>query len=658
MRIVRNPHFWLIVVLFGVCSTLHYVEQINIAGTVPPSSHFGLTRHALDRILFLVPIFYSSYVFGLVGGLTACFAALSIALPRAILISPVPMEATLETAGIFVIGVLVCLLLWTRNKERAKAQVALMQLQAAHQTLQRYVRATKDNEKRLTMLNAISLALYNSLELEETVRKATHLVSELMEVEVTLIFYVSEETQELRLVGYEGVSDEFARTVDRAKIGEGIYGEVAKMGQPMVIGDVFSDPRLFTPEFRKMQIRIQLIVPLVFKERVNGVVCVAMRRPRKFTPEDIDLLTTVGTQIAAAVENAHLYEKERLAAQRLAVSEGNYQRLFESASDAIWVHDLGGNIITANKAAAGLTGYSVEELIGMNVRNFLSDESLALAGQVRRQLFQKEPSEQPYEQHLVKKDGAEAILMLTTSLLIENERPSVFQHVARDVTNEKRMQDNLRQYVQQITRTQEEERKRIARDLHDDTAQALYALARQVDNTIRSTGNLSADSVAFLKDLGEQIRKTLQGVRRFSQDLRPSMLDDLGLLATLRWLVGDMKERRGVEINLRVVGAERRLVPHIELAIFRIVQEALRNIEKHAEASKVEVEIELGKDKVKVSIRDNGKGFKLSGDLGDLPRGGRLGLVGMEERARLLDGTIRVQSELGEGTTVMLEVPV
>ena len=658
MKIVRNPHFWLILILFGICSILHYAEQIGITGAVPPSFHFGLSRHALDRILFLLPIIYSGFVFGLVGGLATCFAALLVMLPRAILISPVPLDALLETSSILVIGTLVCLWVWTRAKERAKTQAALAELQSAHKILQHWAQLARSDERRLNILNAISSMLCGSLELEGLFRKSTHMVSELMEVEVTLMFSIDEETQELRLVAYEGVSDEFARAVDRIKIGEGIYGEVAKTGQPMVVEDVSHDSRLTRPEFQKMQIRVQLVVPLIFRQHVSGTICVAMRRPRQFTSDDIHLLTAVSTQIATATESARLYEKERLVAQKLAVSERNYRRLFENASDAIWTHDLVGNIIAANKASEELTGYSVEELTKMNARDFLSDESLALAGHLRRKLFQKETVEQPYEQRLIKKDGTEAILMVATSLVTENGKPSGFQHIARDVTKERWMQDNLRHYLQQITRAQEEERNRIARDLHDDTAQALYALTRQVDNFVRSNSNLPVDNAAFLKDLGEQISKVLQGVRRFSQDLRPSILDDLGLLATLRWLVGELKERCGIEAELRVLGVERRLAPHVELMLFRIVQEALRNIERHAEASKVKVETNFGEGEIRVSISDNGKGFKLSGDLGDLPRVGRLGLAGMEERARLLGGRLRIQTEPDKGTAVMIEVPI
>ncbi len=477
------------------------------------------------------------------------------------------------------------------------------------------------------------------------------------------------------------------------------------------------------------------------------------------------------------------------------MSERNYRQLFENANDAIWVHDLEGNIIIANEATKKLVGYSVKELTKMNMRDFLSDEGLNLAGQVRRKLLEREPVEQPYEQSLTKKDGIKAILKLATSLVTEDGKSIGFQHIARDVTEqkraeemltkiidgspvptfainkqhkvthwntaieslsgvkkeevvntdqqwmifypekrpvmadlivegaspeqievyyqdkgkkshlidgayeaeyffpdlgedgkwlyftaspikddtgeiigaietlrdvteEKRMQDNLRYYLQEITRAQEEERKRIARELHDDSAQALYALTRQVDNFVRANTNLPADNAAFLEDLGKQISKVLQDLRRFSQDLRPPMLDDLGLLATLRWLVSESRERCGIEVDLKVVADERRLPPEVEFTLFRIVQEAVRNIERHSQALKAEVSVEFSEGKTRVSVSDNGKGFRLSGSLVDLVRTGKLGLAGMEERARLLNGSIKIESEPGKGTTVMVEIPI
>jgi PAS domain S-box-containing protein len=657
VRIVRNRHFWIILIIFVLVSIHHYVRQMGL--TDPDVvGLFGTSRHAFDRILFLIPIIYSGYVFGGAGGLITALAAALVMLPRAILISATPLDAALETAGVLAVGVFATLWLWTRAKERATTEAALEQLRSTHEILQHYVQSMRKSERRLTILNSISNILWGSLELEGLLRKATSMVSELMEVEVTLLFHIDERTQKLSLVGHEGVSDQFARAVDGTKVGDGIYGEVARTGDPVIVDDPDLDSALTGPESKKMQIRVQLIVPLSLRGHVTGVVCVAMRRPRQFSVEDIELLTAVGGQIATAIESANLYEKERLAVQRLAVSERDYRRLFENASDAIWTHDLAGNITVANKASEALTGYTVEELARMNATDFLSEKSLHAASQIRRKLFVKEPVEQPYEQHIVRKDGTEAILMMTTNLLTEADKAIGFQHMARDVTRERAMQDNLRFYLQEITTAQEEERKRIARELHDDTLQALFAINRQVDNFTRGNSNLPAEIAALLNDLGEQIRSVLQGLRSFGQDLRPPMLDDLGLLATLRWLLGETQARSGITTDLKVDGDERRLPPNIELTLFRIVQEALRNVEKHSSASKAEVSIRFNEDRTVATVSDNGMGFDVEGTVDSASRSGKLGLVGMQERARLIGGHLAIESAPGKGTAVSVDAPV
>jgi signal transduction histidine kinase len=293
----------------------------------------------------------------------------------------------------------------------------------------------------------------------------------------------------------------------------------------------------------------------------------------------------------------------------------------------------------------------------MNVKSFLGEESLKLAREVSRKLTEHQPIDLPYELRLIRKDGSEAICMVTTSLITRDGEPKGFYNIARDVTQEKRMQENLRYYLQEITKAQEAERKRIARELHDDTAQVLGSLSRQLDNFIRKKHGLAPSEVLFFKDLQAQLNHGVQGVHRFIQDLRPSLLDDLGLTPALRSLVKDLQEYDGIVTSLIVLGGERRFSSEVESLLFRIVQEALNNIRKHAQASEVQVAMEFAEDKVKLTISDNGRGFELSGRVDDLPRSGKLGLAGMQERARLLGGTLEVKSIPGKGTTLIIEVP-
>jgi PAS domain S-box-containing protein len=362
-------------------------------------------------------------------------------------------------------------------------------------------------------------------------------------------------------------------------------------------------------------------------------------------------------KVIAAIETLDDITERKSAEDALHESEKSFRALFEDAYDAIWVHDLEGNIQTVNKAAAELSGYPKEELLGMNVKSFLSDESLNLSREVKDKLTQHQRLDAPYELRIIRKDGSEATWMVTSNLITVDGEAKGFQNIARDVTQEKRMRENLRYYLHQITKAQEEERKRIARELHDDMAQVLGSLSRQLDNFIRKKHGFASNEVLFLKDLQAQLNRGVQVVHRLVQDLRPSLLDDLGLIPALRSLTKSLQESEGIATDLKVLGGERRFSPEVELLLFRIVQEALSNIRRHAQASETQVVIDFAEDRVKLTISDNGRGFELPGGVDDFPRSGKLGLAGMQERAQLLGGTLEVRSTPGKGTTLIVEVP-
>ena len=174
----------------------------------------------------------------------------------------------------------------------------------------------------------------------------------------------------------------------------------------------------------------------------------------------------------------------------------------------------------------------------------------------------------------------------------------------------------------------------------------------------RDNVGLSPQQRTILNDIRQRLGIALQGIRRFSQDLRPSIIDDLGLLPAVKWLVKQKSEDSGVDITLRIGGKEQRLLPEMELILFRIVQEALNNVGKHAQASKAEVNIEFTESKVAATIRDNGKGFQLPQTVGDLSHSGKLGLVGMQERVSLINGSLTIQSQKDQGTVVTVSVPI
>lgn len=209
--------------------------------------------------------------------------------------------------------------------------------------------------------------------------------------------------------------------------------------------------------------------------------------------------------------------------------------------------------------------------------------------------------------------------------------------------------------LRRIVEAQEAERQRVARELHDETGQALTAIGmglRAAENTLR----VDVDKTALnLRQLEGLVANALNELRRLISDLRPSHLDDLGLVATLRWYLGEVQARSGIQVDFNVVGERHTLPIEVKTAIFRIVQEALTNIVRHAHAQHVKVSLTYNHDAVLAEVEDDGIGF----DMLSLERNKRppFGIIGMRERAALIGGRLEIFSQPGKGTFVQLIVP-
>lgn len=204
-----------------------------------------------------------------------------------------------------------------------------------------------------------------------------------------------------------------------------------------------------------------------------------------------------------------------------------------------------------------------------------------------------------------------------------------------------------------IIEAQEEERRKISREIHDGPAQMLANMLLRseiVDRTFRE-GNMD-DVRKEIGNMRKMIRTSLYEVRRIIYDLRPMALDDLGLVPTLKKYVANMAEYTGLQIEFISIGNEQRFDQKYEVAFFRLVQEAVQNSIKHAVATHIMVKLELSKNNLSMIIKDNGQGFDpaIKGE-------NSFGLIGMRERVDLLDGTLRINSMLGEGTAIFISVP-
>jgi signal transduction histidine kinase len=277
---------------------------------------------------------------------------------------------------------------------------------------------------------------------------------------------------------------------------------------------------------------------------------------------------------------------------------------------------------------------------------------------MRRQqaLLEGKDETQRHEMELIRKDGTRAIIEAVPSLITENGHPVGFQSMMRDVTEQKKLLENMQFYISEITSAQEDERKRISRELHDETAQSLATLLLDIEALDRAKGQSSDEEKQVIKKLRIKINTIVEGVRSFAHELRPPVLDQIGLVPALELLVQELNEGRKIKGSIEIIGSEYRISANAELAMFRIAQEALRNVRKHSQATEVTVKIEFAKDTVSLTITDNGRGFELPQVIGNFAETGKLGLIGMQERARLFGGSLSVESQVGRGTTVSVEI--
>jgi len=214
-------------------------------------------------------------------------------------------------------------------------------------------------------------------------------------------------------------------------------------------------------------------------------------------------------------------------------------------------------------------------------------------------------------------------------------------------------------YMMQILKAHEDERRRVAQELHDDTTQTLVALASNI-STLMSGAKSKTNSVSIedMKSIRETIVQIVEDLRRLCFDLRPAILDTMGLLPALNWLIDKVRQECNIKTSLVINSETRSLRPEDDVIIFRVIQEALNNIRKHSEATKAAVILNYKPMQLEIAIKDNGKGFIVPKEISTYSTDGKLGLVGVRQRTRALGGAFNIQSEIGKGTVVLVELPV
>ncbi|ARU60212.1 histidine kinase [Tumebacillus avium] len=339
----------------------------------------------------------------------------------------------------------------------------------------------------------------------------------------------------------------------------------------------------------------------------------------------------------------------------LQISSSFLESLFQNVSDAILAINRDGMIIAANRSFEAMSGYTVQELVGnINLCDVCigmatcSEEMTCVECFAKRQKL-------PSFQMFVRTKSGEELPVAASSTRLPTEGDEALVLILRDITEQQRVERerHQRQLTNYVIQAQEEERKRISRDLHDGIGQALYSI--MVGLRVVNQLQLESQVKAHLDEVQQLTSRTLEEVKNLSVELRPSALDDLGLVPAIRSYLKRFDETFGIQSELTVNGKRRRYPSVVETALYRILQEAMTNAAKYADTDQLFITLTDADDNIELRIVDKGVGF----DPEHLRiKGTGLGLFGMRERASLLGGSVRIDSVEGVGTRIEVSIPL
>jgi PAS domain S-box-containing protein len=351
--------------------------------------------------------------------------------------------------------------------------------------------------------------------------------------------------------------------------------------------------------------------------------------------------------------------------RRTTISKDYFDNIIGSMNDTLVVVDPDARIRSVNKATCKLLGYKEDELIGRDISLIVPQEEPVFGGTGFKRLF-GEATIINQELDYVTKTG-KPIPMLFSAAMLEDKAGGIEGTVgiARDITERKQAEEALRQSERelhflssQLLTAQEKERRRLSRELHDELGQALMVLKLKVRSIQRALGTGQTSLSGECDEVIGYINEVTEDVRRLSRDLSPSILEDLGLSAAIRWLVEASTKHYNIKSSLDMTEMDDLFSHEGRITVYRIVQECLTNIAKHAQATQVSIAISKQDGGILFSVEDDGKGFDVKEAFGRDPTKKGLGLSAMYERGRILGGSLDIWSEKGTGTRITFKVPL
>ena len=430
-------------------------------------------------------------------------------------------------------------------------------------------------------------------------------------------------------------------------LGKGVSGRAIAERRVVRTGDYRHD-RAFehaTPIDAYIERREMVSVmtaPLVGGEGPIGALTVQSARRHAFDDSDAVLLGLLADQAAIAISNARLYDE-------LQRSERRYRFLVDNSPDIVWSVDAEGRFTFLSESLEGRTGWKPEQLLGQPFSVLTDDATRAAADAAWERVRANPDHEQRVRLDLPLRDGSVSASEVAMTGSVVDGRFAGAHGSVRDISERERLEGDLR--VQAAELATSEERARLARELHDSATQALFSMGLTMRSLELLLETDPAAGRAKLTELRELQKDALAEMRTLIFELRPASLETDGLVQALRNHAAAVRARTGLEVSVDADLPDRPPLP-VEEALYRIGQEALHNVVKHANAERAVIRVSSGRDGLHMSITDDGMGF----DPDDVPRG-HLGLVGMRQRAELAGAVLSIDSERGSGTRVEIHVP-
>jgi nitrate/nitrite-specific signal transduction histidine kinase len=545
------------------------------------------------------------------------------------------------------------------------------QLQASYAQLEQRV---ANRTRELAALNDIAGEVSRSLDLDQLMQGALEKTLQLTQIEAGGFYIWDEETQLLRLAAYQGLDDDLAHAIDRLKFGEGISGRVQQIGEPIVVQDISSDERLTVGEVAAHAYHAAASFPLISRSNVLGTLFVVSHEFRPFSQQDIGLLTAIGQQVGVAIEKTRLYNQ---AEQRMRELEALYR-----ADEKLLTHlelkpvlqalvDVAVDLMKVDKASLLIWDDAHQRLVLGASRGF-SPEVLdefdfgageGLIGQVAvtgKTAIVEDTLEDPrILRWIIESEGIRSLMHIPIRIgeqvfgvfNVNYLEPRAFgkdeQRLFQALTQRAALAiENAQLYGQAQIAATVEERQRLARELHDAVTQTLFSASLIAEVLPILWERKPEEGRKRLEELRLLTRGALAEMRSLLLELRPKALVEAEINELFRHLVDAFTGRARIPAKF-ILDGNCSLEPEIKVAFYRIAQEALNNVAKHAHAEQAAVTLQCRPGFVTLEIWDSGRGFEFESVPSD-----HLGLGIMQERAAKIGAELQIQSSLGGGTTV------